>query len=203
MADNKSQKSGASISDAMNAFGMDDENIEKRAGILDKIILPTPEEPPVTVRLLWTKLDDGTPVAMSKVVNDMFKNKEGFFMTGEYYDRPGIRQLSLSNSLLGSIGAAAGIKKGITEQERETRFNDMIGKVGDISASYYKAAPKTKRSRICTKCNGTGCSHCTISGSGEGAGIATGMEPPVVYKFTLRDDLMNAVSNTKSASSQF
>lgn len=194
MADNKSKRVGASFDELKAAFDMSDESIEKRIGILDKLVLPTPEEPAITVRLLWSKDGAGKPTAITKVVNDKFRNKEGFFMSAELYDRPGPKQLSMSNSLAGSMAAAA--------KERNISFDDLIGKIGDISSSYFMAAPKAKRSKPCTKCSGKGCQHCAITGSGEGAGIQTGMEPPTVYKFSLRDDLMNSVPKA-SASSQF
>ena len=195
MANNKSQRAGATFEGLKNAFKMDDESIEKRIGILDKIVLPTPEESPITVRILWSKDGSGKPSVLTKVINDKFKNKEGYFMTAEMYEHPGAKQLSMSNSLAGSMAASC--------KERNISFDDIVGKIGDISASYFKAAPKAKRSKVCTKCGGSGCNHCIISGSGEGAGIATGMEPPTVYKFTFRDDLMNAAPKAGSASSQF
>ena len=195
MADTKNQRVGATFEELKSAFQMNDESIEKRIGILDKVVLPTPDEAPLTIRLLWSKDGAGKPTAITKVINDKFKNKEGFFMTAELYERPGPKQLSMSNSLAGSMAAAA--------KEINISFDDLIGKIGDVSASYFKAAPKAKRSKTCTKCAGKGCPHCTITGSGEGAGMPTGMEPPTVYKFTLRDDLNNVVGKAGSASSQF
>lgn len=199
-----------SFDDLMTAFETTDEKIDKRSGIKAKIILPTPEDKPVTVRLLWSKDDGGNPIAVETKLNDGFRGGKARFMTAEYYDTPGERQLGLNKSLFGSIAAAAGIKPGMTPEQREKVFSDIIGKVGDISASYYTSAPKknridptTNRGKPCMKCNGAGCPFCTVTGKGTDAGMVTGLQPPTVYTFQLRNDLMNVVPSTGSASAQF
>lgn len=187
---------GASFDELKEAFDTTDEKIEKRIGIKEKIVMPVPGGDPVTIRLLWSMDDGNKPVAVKKIENPKFTDGVGFFMTAELYSKPGAqKQVNLSKSLFGSIAAAS--------KEKGIAFEEMIGKVGDISASYFTGAPKINRKLQCVQCHGKGCSHCTVSGTGTDAGITTGMEPPTVYNFTLRDDLMKAGSKGKEISSQF
>lgn len=191
---------GADLKEVMDAFNMTDESVEKRIGIKDKIILPTPEEKPITIRLLWSKDTEGKPVSILKVPNEKFDKGVAYFMAAEYYENPGERQLSLGVSLTGSMAA-------VVKERKFGSFDDLIGKIGDIRASYYFAAPKSLRmdrrrntGRLCSKCGGKGCTFCTVTGSGEDAGMVTGLQPPTVFSFVLRDDLMNVVgSGTKTS----
>lgn len=186
----KPKTTGASFDELLKAFETTEDKIDKRIGIKDKIVLPTPEEAPITVRLLWSQDDSNNPIAVMKKENPKFRGGTAFFMSAEYFDRPGERQLSLSKSLFGSIAAAA--------REKKLTLDDLPGKVGDISAQYYTSAPialrkdpVTKRGKVCVKCKGTGCPFCTVTGQGQDAGIATGLQPPTVFNFRFRDDLMN------------
>lgn len=184
---------GANADELMKAFETSEEKIEKRIGIKDKLVMPVPNGKPVTIRLLWSKDGEGKPVAVVKKTNPKFRGGEAYFITAELHDSPGEKQISLSKSLFGSVMAAA--------KERGLTLEDMIGKVGDITAQYYSAAPRSQRRGQCPECHGKGCKACTVTGSGTDAGIATGLQTPTVYNFRLRDDLMQSVKS--NAASQF
>lgn len=185
---------GASFSELMTAFETTEEKIEKRIGIKAKIPMPTPEGRPTTIRLLWSKDDELKPIAVMKKSNPGFRGGVAYFMTCELVDIPGEKQLSLSKSLFGSIAAAA--------KERKLAFEDMIGKVGDISATYFTAAPRIARQGTCLHCKGAGCKACTVTGKGVDSGVVTGLQTPTVYNFQLRDDLNKPIS-AESAATQF
>lgn len=190
---------GASFDELKEAFETTDEKISKRIGIKDKIVLPTPEEPSVTVRLLWSKDDNSNAIAVMRKENPKFRGGVAYFMSAEYFNQPGERQLSLSKSLFGSMAAAA--------KEKNLAFEDLMLKVGDITAQYFTSAPialrkdpSTGLGRKCIKCHGAGCAFCTVSGSGQDAGVATGLQPPVVYNFRIRDDLMSVAGTPEQES---
>ncbi len=190
MSETRPKTVGASAEELMRAFEATDESIERRIGIMDKLVMPSPGGKAVTVRLLWSKDDSGQPIAVMRKENPKFRDNVAYFMTVELADVPGEKQLSMSKSLMGSIFAAAR-DKGITLEE-------MIGKVGNITAQYFTAAPKSKRRGQCPECGGKGCKACTVTGSGQDAGVITGMRTPVVYNFRIRDDLNNVVSSKAS-----
>lgn len=189
----KAKTVGASADELMKAFETSEEKIAKRMGIKDKLTMPVPNGKPVTVRLLWSKDDGGQPISVMKKENPKFRDGTAYFMTVELYDTPGEKQVSLSKSLFGSLMAAA--------KERDLTLDEIIGKIGDITAQYYTGAPKSQRRGVCPECHGKGCKACTVTGSGQDAGIATGLATPVVYNFRLRDDLMQPVKG--GAASQF
>ena len=192
MTENKT--SGASAEELMKAFGTDEERVAKRIGILDKVQMPVPNGKPTTIRFLWSKDGNGQPVAiLKKTITVKGEKKDIYTSTVELYDVPGAKQLTYSASLSGSVLASL--------KERNLSVDDLPGKVGDITAQWYTAAPKSHRKGVCPECNGKGCKACTVTGSGQDAGVATGMATPTVYNFRLRDDLMQAVKG--GAESQF
>lgn len=178
----KTKSVGVNASDLMKAFKTTDESIEARIGIKDKLQMPVPNGKPATVRLLWSKDDNQQPVFVVKKINPKFTNGEAFFMNAELYDTPGEKQISLSASLTGSMMAAA--------KEAGIQFEDLVNKVGNITAQYFTAAPRSKRRGQCSECHGRGCKTCTVTGSGVDAGVTTGLQTPTVYNFRLRPDLM-------------
>lgn len=189
----KGKTTGASKSELMSAFETTEEQIEKRMGIRDKLTMPTPNGNPVNIRLLWSKDDGGQPVAVMRKENPKFRGGVAYFMTAELLDHPGEKQISLSKSLHGSMAAAA--------KERNLQFpEDIIGKVGSITAQWYTAAPRGQRKGVCSECHGKGCKACTVTGTGSDAGVATGLQTPTVYNFRLDEKLTSSV---KPPASQF
>jgi hypothetical protein len=186
---------GASYAELLTAFETDETKIEKRMGIKDKIPMPVPGGDAVTVRLLWSKDDAGTPIAVMTKYNEQFRGGKAFFMTAELVDHPGEKQLGLSKSLFGSIAASA--------KERNIAFEEVIGKIGDITASWFTGAPRSSRKGQCLTCKGAGCKACTVTGTGVDSGVATGLQTPAVYNFHFRDDLMSSVGNVNKVASQF
>jgi hypothetical protein len=194
MAD-KPKTTGASFQELMSAFSTTEEKIEKRMGIKDKVTMPVPNSDNLTIRLLWSKDDNGNPISVMKKENPAFRDGVAYFMTCELVDKAGEKQLSLSKSLFGSMAAAC--------KEKNLAFPDeIIGKAGDISAAWFTAAPRESRKGKCLTCGGVGCKACTVTGTGKDAGVATGLQTPVVYNFHFRDDLMT-VGVTADAASKF
>lgn len=194
----QNQSTGISLEELIQRTGLTNEGIEKRKGIKQQITMPLPDGKPVTIRFLWSKDDiTGKPVVFIEKSIEKFKGGTGRFAAAELYDNPGERQLNLTaKSLVGAIAAALR-EKGLGE-------NDLPGKVGDISASWFNGAPLSDRGIVCPRCAGKGCLFCTVKGSKkiDDNGKTNG-KLSVVYNFVFRDDLMTVVGKGGSAASQF
>jgi hypothetical protein len=178
-------------------FGMDDEKREKVAGIRHRIRMPDPakENDSVTVRVLYYQKPDGTVQLYKTVKGEKFRST-AVFLNVEDVNMPGVQKdLSLSKTLYQSIDREL--------YNRGLKWEDLPGKVLTITADYWTSAPRNKRSATCMKCNGSGCDFCTVTGTGEDAGIKTGLNPPTRYDAVIRDDLSNVTKTKTEAVMEF
>lgn len=187
---------GSNVEELDELFDMDEEKKKKMAGIKNRLKMPNPDVPgdTRTIRALYYQ-NNGQTSAYKKVSGDKFKTP-AIFLNVEEVNAPGIQKdMQCPKTLYQSI------TRELTN--RGLKFKDLPGKVMTVTADYWTSAPKSKRSIVCPKCQGKGCDFCTVTGSGEDAGVMTGKRPPVRYDAIFRDDLMSTTATATKKAGQF
>jgi hypothetical protein len=175
---------GSDADELNNLFGMTEDKRKKIAGIKTRAKMPDPAKKgdTLTVIVRYYKDKNGQVNYYKKVTGEKFKTP-AIFLNVEELEAPGIeKDLQVPKTLYQSIDRELS-NRGLT-------IVDLPGKAMSITADYWTSAPRNKRSMKCPKCNGAGCDFCVVSGTGQDAGVATGMCPPTRYDAVIRDDLM-------------
>jgi hypothetical protein len=176
---------GSDAEELNTLFGMTEDKRAKIAGIKNRVKMPDPTKKgdTVTVVVRYYKTKDGKVNYYKKVTGAKFKTP-AIFLNVEEVEAPGIeKDLQMPKTLFQSVDRELS-NRGLT-------ITDLPGKVMTITADYWTSAPRSKRSNPCPKCKGKGCDFCVVSGSGQDAGVATGLCPPTRYDAVFRDDIMS------------
>lgn len=190
---------GSDVDELNTMFGMTEEKRQKIAGIKNRAKMPDPAKKGdiLTVKALYYKDKNGKADYYKKVTGEKFKTP-AIFINVEELDAPGIeKDLQVPKTLYQSIDRELS-NRGFT-------FVDLPGKVMTITADYWTSAPRAKRSNQCPKCKGKGCDFCVVTGTGQDAGVATGLCPPTRYDAVFRDDIMSGktAATGKKVAGQF
>jgi len=179
------------IKEINELFGVDSEKLERISGIKRMARMPRPDVKgdKLVVRVLYYKKKDGGMEILKTVSGKGFRTT-GVFLNVEEVDNPGVElDLRVSTSLWQGISREL-YNRGEVNPDGTVKIESLPGRVLIITADYWTAAPLSKRSpnRLCSKCGGVGCDHCTVTGTGPDAGLVTKLEPPTVYNVTFKDD---------------
>jgi hypothetical protein len=184
---------GSDIDELNSLFGMTEDKRAKIAGIKNRAKMPDPSKKGdvLTVVVRYYTDKSGKVDYYKKVTGEKFKTP-AIFLNVEELDAPGLeKDMQVPKTLYQSIDRELS-NRGLT-------IVDLPGKTMSITADYWTSAPRAKRSKQCPKCKGKGCDFCVVSGTGQDAGVATGMCPPTRYDAIIRDDLMSGKGTTGKA----